>query len=141
MPEYKIWLDSPTLSLNAAVQNLGGDIHAKTGVFTIRLLDEYLTPLTSDDCNLAVSKHLGECFVYVSATPRGGLISMGNITAAKPFQGAEIRYEGVFTDRPLPASQLGPLFFSTQVEEHQGLERRTVTRLARPRTSTKGTWK
>jgi hypothetical protein len=137
MPEYKIWLDSPTLSFHAAVQNLGGAIHNKTGVFTVRLLDEHLTPLVPDDCNLSVSKQLGECFVYVSATPRGGLISIGTISASKPFQGAEIRYEGVYTDQPLTTAQLGPIFVSTQVKEQQGGEFRTVTRLARPRTGMK----
>ncbi|MDQ0865812.1 hypothetical protein [Arthrobacter globiformis] len=131
MPEYKIWLDAPTLSIHAAIQNLGHAIREKDGVFAIRLLDEHLTPLSQDECKLPVSKHLDENFVYVPETPAGSLISMGIISATKPFQGAEIRYEGLFTDQPLTASQLGPIFFSALVAEQKGRVNRTVTRLVR----------
>lgn len=131
MPEYKIWLDAPTLSIHATIQNLGEAIREKDGVFAIRLLDEHSIRLSQDECKLPVSKHLDENFVYVPDTAAGSLISMGIISATKPFQGVEIRYEGLFTDRPLTASQLGPIFVSALLAEEKGRAIRTVTKFAR----------
>lgn len=137
MPNYKILLDSPTVNVHAAMQNLGDAIQEKAGVFTVRLLDEQLAPLEQHEHKLPVSKQLGECYVYVSATPAGGLISLGEISARRPFQGLEIQYEGIFTDRPLGGSQLGLLFCTTELKE-PGARSRATTKLARPQFAKKG---
>jgi hypothetical protein len=127
--KYTIWLDEPTDIIHAAVKNLGAPVREKDGVFAIRLIDEDDKPLSQKECNLPVSKHLGESYVYVSAAAEGGLIKMGPISASRNFRGIQIRYEAVFTDRPLGLSQLGPLFFTVSAGSHSRKETYTVTKM------------
>lgn len=131
MVKYTIWLDEPTEIVHAAVKNRGPAVRDKDGVFTVRLVDEDNIPLRQGECKLAVSKHFNECYVYVSATPEGGLIKMGPISASRPFQGIQIQYEAVFTDRPLAPSQFGSLFYTVSAGSQQRKEKYTVTKMTR----------
>lgn len=129
MVKYTIWLDEPTDIIHAAVKNLGAAVRDKDGIFMVRLVDEDNKPLNQRECNLAVSKHFDECYVYVAATPEAGLIKMGPISASRPFQGIQIRYEAVFTDRPLEPSQLGSLFYTVSAGSHSSEEKYTITKM------------
>jgi hypothetical protein len=136
MVKYTVWLDQPTNIIHAAVQNLGEAVRDKDGIFTVRLVDEENKPLSQKECGLAVSNKLGESYVYVSATPAGGLIKTGPIAASRCFQGIQIQYEAAFTDRPLTPSQLGSLFYSVpgrpaQSSESPSIEKQyTITKIS-----------
>lgn len=130
MAIYKIWLDEPTDIVHAAVKNLGGAVRDKDGLFTVRLVDKDNEPLKKKECNLPVSERLGESYVYVSATPEGGLIKMGPIAASRRFQGIEIRYEAAFTDRPLDSCQFGPLFYTSSAGSQSSEKKYTVTKIS-----------
>lgn len=138
MQSYKIWLDSPALNVHAALQNLGGPIEKKAGVFTVCLVDEQGDPLKHSEYDLPVSKHLGKCYVYVAETPEGGLIHIGKISATRAFQGVEIQYQPVFTENPLATSQLGHLFCNAEWVAPNGESRRTITKLTRPQSTNAG---
>lgn len=131
MVKYTIWLDEPTDILHAAIKNLGTAVRDKDGIFTVSLVDEDKKPLNKNECNLAISKHFDECYVYVSATPETGLIRMGTISASRPFQGIHIRYEAVFTDQPLDPSQLGPLFYTVSAGARTSKEKYTITKMTK----------
>lgn len=129
---YTIWLDEPTDTFHAAVKNLGEAVRDKDGLFTVRLLDKERKPLYQSECSLPVSKKLGESYVYVSATPGGGLIKMGPVSASRHFQGIQVRYEPAFTDRPLSSSQLGSLFYTVTPGANLDSEEYTITKIAQP---------
>lgn len=131
MAKYTIWLDEPTDIIHAAVRNLGGAVRDKDGVFTVRLVDEENKPLNQNECNLPVSKNLGESYVYVSATREGGLIKTGPISASRNFQGIQIRYEAAFTDQPLGSSQLGSLFYTVSGGSRLNKEKYTITKMVK----------
>lgn len=132
MVKYTIWLDEPTDIVHAAVKNLGGAVRDKDGVFAVRLVDEDNKPLKQKECNLPVSKQLGESYFYVSATPEGGLIKIGPISASRQFQGIQIRYDAAFTERPLSTSQFGSLFYTASAGSQTSGKKCTITKITQP---------
>lgn len=131
MATYTIWLDEPTDILHAAVKNFGGAVRDKDGLFTVRLVDKDNEPLEKRECKLPISERLGESYIYVSATPEGGLIKLVPIAASRRFQGIQIRYEAAFTDRPLASSQFGPLFYTISSGSQSSEKKYTVTQISR----------